>query len=152
MALNTATPYLILGGRAREALDFYAAALEGEVTAVQRFGDIDQSCPEALRDHVIHAEVRAGDAVLLLSDGAPSTETAMSLDEAGGGGAAARSATTVQVALAFGEASALRRSFDALAEGGEVVEAVFDAPWGGVFGALRDRFGIHWMFTGPREG
>jgi uncharacterized glyoxalase superfamily protein PhnB len=34
-----------------------------------------------------------------------------------------------------------------LASSGAVIEPLFDAPWGALFGAVRDEFGIHWLFN-----
>lgn len=69
MTIRTATPYLILNGRATQAFALYKAELGAEVTSSQRFGDVQESCPQAQRDLIMHAELRLGDAVLMLSDG-----------------------------------------------------------------------------------
>lgn len=135
MSIKTATPYLILGGRAAEAISFYQGALDASVKSIQRFGDVQESCPEALKDLVMHAELQAGSATLLLSDGGPDSKPVP-------GGA-------VNVALQFDSEAHARESFDALAEGGKVVEALFHAPWGGLFGVVVDRFDVSWLFTSP---
>lgn len=136
MAIKSATPYLIMNGRARQALDQYKRALNGEITALQRFGDMDQSCPEASRDLVMHAELKMGSVVLMLSDG-PGT-------------APVPKEGAVQVALGVESEAELRRIFDALSLEGKVVEAPMNAPWGDVFCALIDRFGVGWMITAPQ--
>lgn len=53
------------------------------------------------------------------------------------------------VALDLETQADARRIFDALAEKGTIQEKIFDVPWGGIFGALRDEFGIAWMLTAP---
>ncbi len=51
----------------------------------------------------------------------------------------------------FDDAGEMARAFDALSQGGAVETAIHDAFWGDKFGALRDRFGISWMFTCPQR-
>jgi PhnB protein len=134
MTIQAATPYLILNGKAAQAIEFYQQALKASTEAVMRFGDMDESCPEAQRNLVMHASLRVGKALLMLSDGGPNG------GPAGPGGA-------VHVALDLDDADELRRVFDALSVGGKVVQPIIDAPWGAYFGAVDDRFGIAWMFN-----
>ncbi len=134
MAIKSATPYLILNGRAKQALEVYKTVLHGEVTTVQRFGDVDQSCPEANRDLIMHAELKLGSALLMVSDG-------QSEGPVPGDGA-------VKVALAVDTEAELRGIFDALSANGQIIQAPLNAPWG-MFCAFADRFGVCWMMTSP---
>jgi PhnB protein len=132
-SIQAATPYFILGGRAQKAIPFYQSALGATVESLQRFGEVDKSCPEAQKDFVMHAELRVGKAVLMLSDGP--------------GEAPVASAGSVSVALALTDVEEARRCFDALGVSGKVVQPLFDAPWGALFGVVNDQFGISWMFN-----
>lgn len=136
MAIKSATPYLILNGRAKQAIALYKEALGAEVAGLQHFGDVDQSCPEARKDLVMHAELRFGETVLMLSDGP--------------GEGPVPTTGAVQVALALDDPKQLRRVFEVLAKSGKTIEAPMDAPWGDVFGALADPFGVGWMLTAPQ--
>jgi PhnB protein len=78
-----------------------------------------------------------GDAVLMMSDGGPS-------------GDAPSQSGNVNVALQFDDPDQARSCFDALATNGTVVQPLIDAPWGELFGALSDEFGINWMFNSAR--
>lgn len=133
MTIRTATPYFILNGAAEKAIAFYGQALGAKTATLQRFGDVDRSCPEARRDRVMHAELKVGDTLLMLSDGP------------GEGGPQRGGA--VSVALNFDDAAETRRSFDALAAGGTVIEPLFQAPWGALFGVVNDAFGVSWMLN-----
>lgn len=137
MAVKTAIPYLILNGQAERALEQYKSVLGGEVTTLQRFGEVDQSCPEANRNLIMHAELRVDDALLMLSDGP--------------GHAPVPTEGAVQVALGLDGETTLRRVFDALSAGGRVVCPPINAPWGGVFCSFADRYGVGWMLTSPVE-
>lgn len=138
MTIKSATPYFILNGRAEQAIAFYQRALGATVEMQQRFGDVDQSCPAAMKSRVMHAMLRVGDAVLMMSDGGPS-------------GDVPPQSGNVNVALQFDDAAQARRCFDALATNGKVVQPLIDAPWGGMFGALADEFGINWMFNSAQD-
>jgi len=134
MTIQAATPYLVLGGQAEQAIEFYQAALRAKLEACIRFGDMDKSCPEALRNRIMHAVLRVGSAPIFLSDGSPEDAP-----PAAGGG--------VSIALDISEEAELRRVFDVLSAGGRVVAPVMDAPWGAWFAALNDKFEINWMLN-----
>jgi PhnB protein len=133
MPILAATPYLILHGRADEAIRFYQRALGAQTAALQRFGDNNPNCPEALRNNVMHAELTVGQAKVMMSDGPGAGD----LPPSG----------VVSVALGMTDEAEARRAFDALAEGGTVVQPLIDAPWGALFGAVTDRYGVSWMFN-----
>jgi PhnB protein len=134
MSIQAATPYLMLDGKVEQAIALYQRALGAKIETLQRFGDVDQSCPVALKDRVMHAALRVGCALLMMSDG-PSSE------------AAPPDGGKVSVALEFSDADAGRRAFDALAASGTVIQPLIDAPWGALFGVVRDELGIPWMFN-----
>lgn len=133
MSIQSATPYFILNGKAEQAIALYQRALGARVESLQRFGDVHQSCPEAQKDRVMHAALRVGGALLMMSDG--------SGDGPGPDGG------NVSVALDFDDPAVARRAFDALAASGTIIEPLFDAPWGALFGVVRDELGIPWMFN-----
>jgi PhnB protein len=133
MTIQAATPYLILSGKAEQAIELYRTALGATTEVVTRFGEMNQSCPLAQRDLVMHAALRVGKALVMLSDGPGEGELPR-------GGA-------VSVALDLDDATETRRVFDALAASGTVVQPIIDAPWGGLFGAVVDTLGVSWMFN-----
>jgi|SRR5690606_17137094 len=137
MTLNAATPYLILGGRAEQAIALYREAFGATVEALQRFGDVDRSCPEAQRHLIMHAALRAGKALFFMSDGP------------GEGPKASDGA--VSVALDWDDTDEARRSFDRLAASGQVVQPLIDTPWGALFGVVRDELGVAWMFNARKS-
>ncbi len=138
MSIQAATPYLMLNGKTAQAVALYQRALGAKVETMQRFGDVNGSCPDALKDRVMHAALRVGSASLMMSDG-PSSD------------AAPPDGGNVSVALEFNDAGAARRAFDALAASGTVIQPLFDAPWGALFGVVWDELGIPWMFNGTTK-
>ncbi|MDG1430684.1 MAG: VOC family protein [Paracoccaceae bacterium] len=128
-------PYITYKDNCREAFEFYANALGGEVEFVQTFGDAPgaDTSPTAIADKVMHARVRIGESFLLGSDSfAPDAY-------------APPSGITIQTGGEdFDEVKA---KFEALAEGGEITmpfEATF---WARGFGMLTDKFGVPWMMN-----
>lgn len=136
MTVKAATPYFIFNGKADEAIEFYRSALGASTEVLRRFGDVDGSCPVAMRERVMHCVLRVGTAQLMLSDGP--------------GEGALPPTGIVSVALEFDDAAELRRFFDALSASGKVVQPVIEPPWG-LFGALQDRFGVPWMFNCTKQ-
>ena len=129
---TTLTPYLMLNGTAREVMTFYEQAIGGELE-IRTFGEAQgPACPAALREQVMHATLKHGDFLLMASDGNPAMP--------------AQAGSNVQLAIGAPDGE-LVRLFDALAKGGQIIQPLFDAPWGGKFGVLKDRYGFHWMFA-----
>lgn len=133
MSIKAVTPYLILNGKAQQAIAFYQRCLGARTDVVQRFGDVDQSCPEGRKDRVMHAQLRVGDAVLLMSDGTDDGPRA----EGG----------SISIALDLDDVEEARRCFDALGATGKVIQPLIAAPWGALFGVVHDELGISWMFN-----
>jgi PhnB protein len=133
MSIKSAIPYLNLRGKAVEAIEFYTNALGAKVELLRRFGEEIPDYPAELKDQVMHAELRLGDALVYLSDGGPHE----SLPSGG----------VISVAVAFDDADQARAAFDKLGSGGTVFQPIMDAPWGALFGSLQDRYGINWMIT-----
>jgi PhnB protein len=130
---TTVTPYLMLNGTAREVMTFYHQAIGGELL-LRTYGEgMGPRCEAAIRDQIMHARITSGDFVLMASDSAM-------------GPVPAQPGPGVHLSIGAPEAE-LARLFTALAEGGSVEHELFDAPWGGKFGGIIDRFGYHWMFA-----
>jgi PhnB protein len=134
LSVLAAIPYLVLRGQADDAITLYHHALGAEVVDIRRFGDLPMPCPEALTDRVAHAELRVGQATIMLTDGPE--------DSSG------NQPGTASVNLMLGSPEAADTAFARLAEGGSVMMAMHDAPWGMRFGAVVDRFGVSWMVNG----
>ncbi len=122
--------YLSFPGIAREAMDFYAAALGGKVTQRFTYGDslMAEQMPEAARSHVMHSQLEVGSALIMGADGPPPH---------------AAGSTTVNIMPDTPEDA--ERIFEALSAGGEVTMAMEETFWAYRFGALTDKYGKRWM-------
>ncbi len=127
---STLNPYLNFKDNAREAMEFYANALGGELK-VNTFGEFgDSGAPEA--NLVMHAQLETPAGFTLMASDAP---PGMELDAVGG----------FAVSLSGDDEAELRGYWDKLSEGGEVTMPLEKQMWGDIFGMVTDRFGISWM-------
>jgi PhnB protein len=126
--------YLNFNGTCAEAFKFYQKVLEGELIAMFTHGEspmADQAPPE-LRDKVMHAALKVGDAMIMGSD-------AM--------GEMFNRPQGFAVSIMIDDVARGERIFAALAEGGTVRMALDKTFWAERFGDLVDRFGIPWMVS-----
>lgn len=69
------TPYLMMDGTAKEAIEFYEKALGANVLFMQTFGEMPENpefpLPEAARNRVSHATIKIGESDMMFSDTFP---------------------------------------------------------------------------------
>jgi PhnB protein len=127
---HTVTPYLTVDDAAR-ALDFYARA----------FGARETERMPGPGGRIMHAELRIGNSIIMLSDEFPGTSTCRSPKSLGG--------TTVQIFLYVPDVdAAFKRAVDA---GCRVTMPLADMFWGDRYGKLEDPFGTQWGLATHRE-
>lgn len=136
------TPYLFFEGQAEDAIALYAEALGAEVTMRMRFREAPDppppgTMPPGTEDKIMHAELRIGDATIMLSDGYCA------------GGA---SFAGFGVSLPARDATEAQRFFEGLADGGEVRMPIGPTFWSPAFGMVQDRLGVLWMIGVAQEG
>lgn len=124
-------PYLNFRGNAREALEFYAAALGGEAT-LSTFAEAGgmPGLDESESRLIMHGQVDAGPDLTLMAADVPSS---MEISPNG------------SISLSGDDEARLRGFWDGLSAGGSVTVPLEKAPWGDTFGMFTDRFGVSWM-------
>ncbi|CAM3960837.1 VOC family protein [Roseateles saccharophilus] len=130
-------PYLFFDGRCEEAIEFYRAALGAELQFMMRNAESPEPPPPGMlppgsERKVMHASLRIGETVVMMSDGHCGGDPAfkgfsLSLDSPDEAGA--------------------RRLFGALADGGQVGMPLARTFWSPLFGMVSDRFGVGWMIS-----
>jgi len=132
-------PYLMFTkGQCREAFQFYAQALRGEILSVATYGDMPgagEHIPKDRLSRVANVQLVAAGATIMGSDNVM-------------GGAAAdqdagRNDTTVNVQVDTIEEA--ERVFAALSAGGQVEMPISESPWALRFGMFTDKYGKPWM-------
>ena len=72
MSIKQVNPYILLSGTGAKAIALYESALGATTGAVTHYGDMPGTCVGEDRKHLImHAELRLGEHVLMLSDCPP---------------------------------------------------------------------------------
>lgn len=131
-------------GTCREAFQFYATVLGGEITAALPYGDgfPGMPVPPQIREWLMHCWLQVGDQALMGSDMHPDYSPDMHKPKDG-----------FDVTLHPDDVAEGRRLFDALSEGGEVRMPFAETFWSPGFGGCTDRFGVPWMINVvPAEG
>ena len=123
------TPYLILPGTARQALEFYRDLFGGE-TGLNTFAEFGRD--DAPGEYIAHGMLSKGPVTLYASDAAP-------------GAASLRTEGVLFALLGAAEPEELERWFAVLADGGTVVDQLQQRPWGAHDGTVTDRFGVTWL-------
>jgi PhnB protein len=124
-------PYLNFRDTTRQAMEFYQAALGGELT-MSTFGEHHASEDPAEQDKIMHAHLETPGGLMLMASDTPS-----SMELTAGNNFA--------VSLSGDDEAELRGYWDKLSEGGTTVMPLEKAPWGDTFGMCVDRIGTSWM-------
>ena len=124
-------PYLQFADQAREAMEFYRSVFGGELTA-QTFAEAGMSGHPSNDDRVMHAQLVTPHGLVLMASDVPD-------------GVPHEPGSAISISLSGDDDPALSGFYDALADGGTVIEALAQAPWGDKFGMCVDRFGTAWM-------
>lgn len=123
MILN---PYLTFQGNAEEAMQFYAAALGGDLS-VSSFREFGMDA-----DGVMHAALTTPAGLTLFASDTVEGMVPLTVGN------------NIQISLSGDDDDTLRRYWDRLLEGGQVMMPLEKQMWGDVYGMLADKFGIQW--------
>lgn len=131
MSINV-NPYLQFPGTAREAMEFYASVLGGNLD-LATLGDFGMAEGEAA-SNVMHSQLVIDDRAFL-----------MGADRMEGDPAPEGPVGTVALFGGVEDAEEMEKRWNALAEGATILENLAQAPWGDRFGMLIDRYNVFWM-------
>ncbi|MCL1632980.1 VOC family protein [Sporolactobacillus sp. CPB3-1] len=130
-------PYLVTNGNGQEAVKFYQEALDAEIVGVQTFGEMPPepgfTLPEEAKNLVMHAMLKIGDSVLMLSDNFPGQPYQLG-DQ-----------VTIAILLDTGDQS--KKVFDQLKDGGTIIMPLQETSWSPLYGQIKDKFGITWQIS-----
>ena len=123
-------------GECREAFEFYAKVLGGEITAAMTYGDGPPHLPigPESKDLLMHCWLQVGDQAIMGSDSPP--EFAPPPDQLKNG---------FDVTLHTDDVAEGRRWYDALSEGGQPTMPFGETFWSAGFGMTVDKYGVPWM-------
>ena len=123
-------------GQCREAFEFYAASLGGEITASHPFGEGPPDMPikPEYKNWLMHCWLNVGDQAIMGADIPP--EFGPNIDKPKNG---------FDVTLHTESFDEARRWFDTLSAGGRVVMPFAETFWSPGYGNFIDKFGVPWM-------
>jgi PhnB protein len=128
-------PYLFFDGKCEEAIEFYSRAVGAKVNMLMRFKDNPEpAAPGCMapgsENKVMHAQISVGGTVVLVSDGRCTGKPNFQ---------------GFSLALSVASEADADRTFNALAEGGQIQAALAKTFFSPRFGMVVDRFGVMWM-------
>ncbi|WP_257351518.1 VOC family protein [Pseudalkalibacillus decolorationis] len=121
------TPYLIMDGNAKEAIQFYEQALGAEVLTIVTYGEMPDSTPDDLKNLVAHAKLQVGGTEIMLSDtpGSPIPK-----------------GKQVTICISSNDVEKSKQIFEALRQDGQVNMPLEETSFSPAFGDVTDKFGI----------
>ena len=127
--------YLFFDGRCEEALNFYKAALDAQVTMLMRFKESPEPprpgmTPPGSENKIMHSAFRIGDTILMASDGHCQGKPSFQ---------------GISLSITAADDAEAERIFAALAAGGQVQMPLTKTFFSSRFGMAADRFGVSWM-------
>ena len=137
MANGTGTslsPYLGFDGNCREAMNFYCDAIGGDLV-FHTFEGMPMEVPSEHKDRIMHASLSSGDLTLMASDSLPGQSPEINNGNA------------VSLSISNNNLADAEKLFTALSEGGSITMPFEPVFWGGTFGMLTDKYGMHWMVS-----
>ena len=125
-------PYISFNGNAREALEFYKAALGGNLaTSTFAEGGMSEHYPNET-EKLMHGQLDTESGMTIMVSDTPSDVEY-------------KPGTNISLSLSGDNEDELRGYWDKLSVGGTISQPLVKAPWGDTFGMFADKFGIDWM-------
>lgn len=126
------TPFIMLDGNAKEAIEFYEQSLDAKVLSKQTFGEMPQNpefpLPEDVKERVTHSLLKVGESELMIADIFP--------------GQPHQKGSQVSICITTNDAEASKRIYEALQQDGQVNMPLQETFFSPAFGVVQDKFGV----------
>jgi PhnB protein len=126
-------PYLFFNGNCRQAMEFYAKHIGGELQIMTYAEAPKGEVPPGLDDRIMHAALKKGDMMIMASDGMENDPI--------------KFGNSVHLSLSVDTIEEAEKLFRTLSENGRVKMPLAESFWAKRFGTLTDAFGINWMIN-----
>lgn len=137
------SPYLMMNGNAKEAIQFYEKTLDAKVLFSQTFGEMPENpdfpLPDEAKGLVSHAMLKVGEADLMFSDNFPGQQS--------------QSGNQITICITSNSSEKSTQIFEALKEdGGEVKMPLQETFFSPAYGIVTDKFGVTFqIFTEGKQ-
>ena len=122
--------YLMFSGDCEEALKTYERAFGGKITELCRYGDMEgYTQDETQKNLIMHSTFVLGDGNIMCADYPHKTTPG----------------DNAFVMPPFNTVDEVKKAWDILKEGGEVLQELCTPFYAEIYGTLRDKYGINWM-------
>jgi PhnB protein len=133
--MKSTNTYLTFDGNCREAMEFYAKCVDGQLD-IMPFSSAPFDSPPEAKNRIVHARLTKGPFLLMASDTMP--------------GHAFLQGNNFSVSIECESEDETKKLFAALGQSGKITMELQDTFWGAYFGMITDKFGINWMFNFTR--
>ncbi|MDQ0272737.1 VOC family protein [Cytobacillus purgationiresistens] len=131
------SPYLMMNGNAKEAIQFYEEALGGTVLFKQTFGEMPENpefpLPEEAKELVSHAMIKIGETDLMFSDNFP--------------GQTSQIGNHVTICISTSEIEEAKQIFESLQVDGQVKMPLQETFFSPAYGSVKDKFGVTFQIS-----
>lgn len=126
------SPYLMMNGNTKEAIEFYKKVFNAEVLFSETFGEMPENpeypLPEEAKHLVSHAMIKVGDSEIMFSDNFP--------------GQTSQIGNQVTICISSKDAEKSKHIFDSLQQDGQVKMPFQETFFSPGYGIVTDKFGI----------
>ncbi len=131
--------YVGFNGKCREAMTFYKECLGGELT-FQTVAEtpVAAQCPQGMQNNIMHSTLTKDSLLLMGTDMTGPDVTGPDRYIQG---------NNIALSLNCSSEEEINTFFSKLAEGGKITDPLKVQFWGAMFGVVKDKFGITWMFN-----
>jgi len=129
-------PYVMFNRECKEAFEMYQQAFDGELIAMQMYGDMppnpDFPVADSDKDLVLHAVLQLTETGQIL--GSDSQSVLQASDK-------------VSISVEIDSETRAKQAWDVLKAGGTVHMDLQQTFFAKLHGSMRDKYGVTWMFT-----
>ena len=127
--------YLMFNGNCEEALAAYKKAFSGEITELERYGDMTPNPAFPITDKqkslILHGKLKIGSEEIMCADAFEPVSTGNNL----------------YVSFTTSNAASIRKAWDVLKEDAVIYMELTPTFFASAHSSLRDKYGVNWMFT-----
>lgn len=134
MAINV---YINFNGNTKDAVNFYAKVFKSEIPEMMTYAsgpqDPNFQLPPEAENLIMHANLKVYDSNIMFADSFPGMTYTLG--------------NHMSVMVGLSDLDEIRRAFDELSVGGQILMPLQETFWSKCYGQVQDQFGIAWQFN-----